>query len=911
MTPTTRFRAFALATNGILFGGWPLPALRAEQPFSLATTPGKLPKDIVPHTYVIHVSPDPATRACTGSETIDIEVLNPTSKIVLNAADLEITSANLGNLEACTSAFPLTPQPDAGEQTVTFPLPKELAAGKYRLALEFHYTLHDLPQGLYLEHYNAPSGQKTMLASQMEPTDARRMFPCWDEPAFRASYQLKVTLPLPACEKFEAVSNMPVTQVHSSVAGQGATGTREFDFAPTPAMASYLVALVAGELEEVKGEADGVQIRVLTTEGKRESARYALDCAEKILTFYNDYFGIHYPLPKLDEIAVPGGFGGAMENWGAIVYNESILLYDPQTSSASVKEDVFAVMAHEMAHQWFGDLVTMAWWDNLWLNEGFASWMGTKTTDHFNPDWNVWLRANAAKERAMNDDQRRTTHPIQREVKTERDAMSAFDSITYLKGQSFIRMLESYLGADVFRDGIRRYMAAHKFSNTTTADLWSALSEASGKPVPAFAQGWTTQPGFPVVQLAATPDHGFTLTQQRFTVRDPNAAPLVWQVPVAIEDAAAPGKTAVVLIPDAKPVSVPPAWEQSAALKLNAGDVGYYRSEYAPADFDKLLALSGKLAAADRLNLLGDTWALMLAGRQSATRYLDLLHAIQDDSTPAIVEQNINRLQDLHALLLGTPGEAAFCTYARDFLRPQLQRLGWDAKPEELTTVTELRGELISALADYGDADVTAEATRRFDAFLQDPVSLPGPLRASVFHAVGMTADAARFEQLHSLAVAATRTEDKYRYYSALGAVADPALLQKALAITLTDEAPMAVLMRSLIPAAFRGDHPDVAWAYMKEHAGQTLARVAAFSGTRLFSSYASPFASDARADEFAAFVATIPQLAHSVDVARDIEGIRIRADVKTRELGSIDQWLAAHRSPDAANAITVGAPPK
>ena len=384
MTHLVPFRTLALAVC-LVFCGWSIPAAHAEEPFALATTPGKLPKDIVPHAYVIHVSPDPATRACTGNETIDIEVLRPTAKIVLNAADLEITTASLQGLEAGAAATPLTPQPDAGEQIVTFPLPKELPAGKYRLALAFHYTLHDLPQGLYLEHYNAPSGQKTMLASQMEPTDARRMFPCWDEPAFRATYQLNVSLPLPACEKFEAVSNMPVAQVHSTVAGGSAAGTREFDFAPTPPMATYLVALVAGELEEVKGEADGVQIRVLTTEGKRESARYALESAEKILSFYDEYFGVHYPLPKLDEIAVPGGFGGAMENWGAIVYNESILLYDPQTSSASVKEDVFAVMAHEMAHQWFGDLVTMAWWDNLWLNEGFASWMGTKTTDHFNP----------------------------------------------------------------------------------------------------------------------------------------------------------------------------------------------------------------------------------------------------------------------------------------------------------------------------------------------------------------------------------------------------------------------------------------------------------------------------------------------------------------------------------------------
>jgi aminopeptidase N len=882
-----------IATFAFLVGG-PAQTARAEEPFSLATTPGKLPKDIIPHAYVIRLSPDPETRECTGTETIDIEVVEPTAKIVLNAFDLDVTSASLQGPEPAAAATPLQPQADAGEQIVTLALPKELARGKYRLALAFHYRLHDLAQGLYLEHYYAPGGKKTLLATQMEPTDARRMFPCWDEPAFRATYQLNVALPLPACANFEAVSNMPVEQVHDTMGG--AVNTREFAFASTPPMATYLVALVAGELEHVDGEADGVKIRVLTTAGKRDSAQYALESAKKILTFYDEYFGIHYPLPKLDEIALPGGFGGAMENWGAITYNESILLYDPQTSSVSVKESVFAVMAHEMAHQWFGDLVTMAWWDNLWLNEGFASWMGTKTTDHFNPEWHVWLRANATKERAMNDDQRSTTHPIQRAVKTENEAMSAFDSITYAKGQSFLRMLENYLGPDVFRAGIRDYMAAHKYSNTTTADLWNALSQASGKPVAPFARDWTTQPGFPVLELGTDANHQPTLTQHRFTVRNPDAAPLVWQVPVAIEDVASTDK-AFVLIPDANPVAVPVGAEQATALKLNAGDVGYYRSEYSPEHFEKLVALTGKLPEADRLNLLGDTWALMVAGRQSSTQFLDLMNALRADTTPVVLEQVIARLRDLRLLLLGTPDWPAFSDYARAYLRPQLQRLGWDAKPGEPDNETDLRGELIQALADFGDAQVIAEANRRFDAFLKDPASLPGSLRASVFHAIAIHATPEQFDRLHALALAAPRSEDKSRYYAAMGAVADPALLQQALAVMLTDEAPMPILMRSLLPAAFQGEDPEVAWEYMKTHSRQTLARVAAFSGVRLFSSYASAFSSDARADEFAAFAAGLPQLAHSTDVARDIEGVRVRGDVKGREVGNIDQWLGNHIS--------------
>jgi aminopeptidase N len=886
-----------LAAAGLL-GAFLSPEGRADVPFSLATTPGKLPKNVVPRAYAIHVAPDPATRNCDGSENIDLEVLQPASSLVLNAAGLEITSASIQSLEPGAAISPLAPQMDAAAQTVSFALPNVFPPGKYRLALTFHYQLHDLAQGLYLEHYDAPSDKKTMLASQMEPTDARRMFPCWDEPVFRAVFQLTVTLPLPACENFQAVSNMPIEQVHTSRV-PGAPSTRDFIFAATPPMASYLVALVAGELEELKGKVDGVQIRILTTEGKRDSGRYALECAEKILSFYDDYFGIRYPLPKLDEIAVPGGFGGAMENWGAIVYSESLLLYDPQTSSIAGQQGVFAVMAHEMAHQWFGDLVTMAWWDNLWLNEGFASWMGTKTTDHFNPDWEVWLRSNAAKERAMADDARRTTHPIQRQVRTEADAMSAFDSITYIKGQSFIRMLESYLGPDVFREGLRRYLAAHRYSSATSADLWAALTLASGKPVAEFARRWTMQPGFPVVLLESLPDHSSRLQQERFTVRDPNALPYTWQVPVAAEDVSPPGKAAVIVIPDANPVTVPSGWNSAGALKLNAGDVGYYRSEYTPEHFNRLLGLSRKLTEADRLNFLGDTWAFMMAGRQSSVNYLDLLNSLRDDSNAAVVEQAINHLQDLRLLLLGTPGWPAFCTFAREYLRPQLLRLGWNARTPEPARDTELRGELIQALADYGDPDVNGQASDRFDAFLKDPASLPGSLRASVFHAVGINAGEARFNQLHALALAATRTEDKSRYYSALGAVADPALLQKALGIMVTDEAPMPILMRSLLPSAFLGLHPDVAWIFMQAHSHETLARVAAFSATRLFAIYASAFSSAQGADELAAYAASVPQLASSADVARDIEGIRIRADLKARELANIDRWMAAHVTPE------------
>ena len=402
-------------------------ALQAETPFRFETTPGKLSKDVVPTSYDIHITPNIEKRTFTGSETVVVELRKPAKTITLNANALTISAAKLVDGAGKTERSARVSIKPA-DQTVTLSFGKELAAGTHRIAMSFAGKINEAGQGLYFANYQeeGTGAKKTMLGTQMEATDARRLFPCWDEPVFRAKFRLTATVPA----SFTAVSNMPIES--EKIAG----GHKEVRFAETPPMASYLVVFCAGELDAIYGETDGVKIGVVTTKGKSEQGRYALESAEKILHYYNEYFGEKFPLPKLDMIALPSGFGGAMENWGGITYFESILLYDPAKSSEETKENIFAIVAHEVAHQWFGDLVTMAWWDNLWLNEGFASWMGTKCTDHFNPQWHVWLRANAAKQRAMTTDALSSTHPIQQPIRTESEADSAFDEITYQKGAS-------------------------------------------------------------------------------------------------------------------------------------------------------------------------------------------------------------------------------------------------------------------------------------------------------------------------------------------------------------------------------------------------------------------------------------------------------------------------------------------
>src|SRR5215813_7277727 len=495
-----------------------------EKPFNFDETPGKLPKEVVPTEYAVRIVPNLDNFTFAGSETVKLNVRSPLRELVLNALELKIEAASVDGKDLPLPAI----KTDNENELLTLALPSELPAGDHTLVLRFTGKINQQGQGLFYMLYqeHGSGARKVMLGTQFEATDARRFFPCWDEPAFRARFQLTVVVP----ENWLAVSNMPVENE------QKVSGGKEVRFESTPPMSSYLNVFVAGELDFVESQVGPTRVRVIATKGKAELGRYALEVSAEILKYYNDYFGVPYPLPKLDQIAIPGGFGGAMENWGGITYYEAGLLFDPKNSSAQTKQDIYEVIAHEMAHMWFGDLVTMAWWDNLWLNEGFASWMGSKCTAHFNPQWEVWLRrefprnpsrrVGIAKEVAMEGDARSTTHPIQQPVATEAEASSAFDDITYKKGQSFLRMLENFLGEDLFREGIRRYMTAHMYSNTTIADLWNALSECSGKPVAEIAAGWTEQPGFPLVRVKRDKDGDVSLTQERFSINFKNAPPL-------------------------------------------------------------------------------------------------------------------------------------------------------------------------------------------------------------------------------------------------------------------------------------------------------------------------------------------------------------------------------------------------
>ena len=858
----------------------------SEKPFSFKDTSGKLPKEVVPTDYSVRIIPDIDKLTFAGTETVKLDVRSRVRQLLLNALELKIEAASIDGKELPASAIKI----DEKNDLLALALPSELATGEHTLTLRFTGKINEQGQGLfYMRYQEQGSGaRKTMLGSQFEATDARRFFPCWDEPVFRARFQLTAVVP----ENWLGVSNMPIENEKKIAGG------KEVRFAATPRMSSYLNVFVAGELDFIESRSGPTQLRVITTKGKAEMGRYALEATAQILQYYNDYFGVAYPLPKLDQIAMPGGFGGAMENWGGITYYESKLLFDPKSSSAETKQDIYEVLAHEMAHQWFGDLVTMAWWDNLWLNEGFASWMGSKCTAHFNPQWEVWLRrefprdptrrVGIAKEAAMESDARSTTHPIQQPVATEAEANGAFDDITYKKGQSFLRMLESFLGEDVFREGIRRYMAAHMYSNTTTADLWNALSETSGKAVAEITAGWTEQPGFPVVKVKREQDGSISLTQERFTVNFKNAPPLEWKIPLTH---AVVGGVPETLLMTGKSDSVHDV-PQSRALKLNLNGAGNYRVEYDQPSWELLVGAFKNLGVEDRVNLLSDTWALVQANRAPISLYFELVEKLPASTELAEREQIIHVLDFVNRLLSGSSEQQKFQGYARSLLRPGFDAIGWETKPNEQAAVENLRASLITALGKLDDPKVVANCREHFKAFLANPESLAPDLRPAVFSVVGHYANEATWNELHQLGLKTTSIEEKQNYYDALAGAMDPKLVKKTLPIALTDELSTSRAVYLVSRIARESGHPDIAWDFARANMKTLLAKTDALGANTYAPSLFTFFSDNSRAEELGRYAKTSLPTASAPEVAKAVDEIQFRSEFKRRLVSELPEFI-------------------
>ncbi|WP_379677513.1 M1 family metallopeptidase [Massilia consociata] len=848
---------------------------QAEAPFSFAATPGKLPKNVIPLQYTAHIVPDVAANAFRGSQSVEIDVLAPTSTIMLNADNLQIDAATLSGRGIDRLA--LAPVLDKAQQTLRFDLPQPLAPGKYTLALQFRGQINREGRGLFYVNYKAGGRDKKLIATTMAPTDARRMLPTWDEPAFRARFKLTVDVP----GNFTAYSTTPVEK-REALPG----GMQRVTFGNTPKMPSYLVVLVAGELERLAGRQDGVDIGIVTTEGKLGSAAFPLAATRDLLHYFNNYFGIPYPLPKLDQIAIPGGFNGAMENWGAVVYNETTLLYDPKKSPDRVKKLTFRINAHEMAHQWFGNLVTMAWWDNLWLNEGFASWMGAKATQHFHPEWRPYLDGIAEREHVMNLDARKTTHPIQTPIETEEQAASAFDAITYLKGQAFLRMLEAYLGEDAFRKGMRAYMDKHQYSNTTSSDLWAALEKASGKPVGKLASDWTLQPGFPLIKVEQACEGGkrkVTLSQEQYRLDEPAREKRLWNVPLQV--GTVNGKAWYSLL-SGPSMTIQQGSCDGGTLVVDPYSVGYFRVQYDPASFRALAGQAPRLPDSTRLKLLTDTWSFVSAGRMRLDGYLDLVRKYGDEPRPAVWESILSNLRTLDSLARGEPEQAAIRRFLVDFARPKFEQLGWEEKPGESAEDSQLRGMLAGALARAGDRQAIEEGRARFARFLEDPASVPPSMIDFVIGTAGRHADATTYDALAARAANAPNSEERNRFGRALASAQDPALAARTLQLLLAPGTPPDLM--PYIMGGVAGEHLDLAWNFAVAHRTALLDNMEALGRNTLFAGIVASSSNPAHADMMEAYMRKNFGPDGVVEAERVGNGVRIRAQQKARLLPQV-----------------------
>ena len=619
-----------------------------------------------------------------------------------------------------------------------------------------------------------------MLSSQLESTDARRWFPCWDEPAFRARFTLTATIPA----TWSAVANMPIAHrvVHGTLA--------DVMFEPTPKMPTYLVEFTAGNLGHISARNDGYTHSIWAVRGEENTGRDALRASQDILNDYNNYFAFRFPIPKLDSIAIPGGFPGAMENLGAITYTEQLLLTGPNTTIES-RQIAWDVQAHEMAHQWVGDLVTMDWWSNIWLNESFASWMETKETALRHPRWAWWEATDGELQGAFDADGQPKQTAIITPVANELDAEASFNpAIVYDKGRQVLRMLEEYLGEDTFRDGMRRYIRANAYSNTVGSDFYRALSAESGQDVASLASAWITQPGYPVVSVNAQCDSNgnrtIALSQKRFLWQGTDPKHERWNVPLEIQSGDGDVQK-VVLKDDGQTVN---AGRCDQTLLVNAGGYGFYRVAYDKQTLANNAKGFASFSNADKIALLNNQWTFARAGRSGIGPYFQMAGSMGSDYDARAWEQIIESLTTLEKDQLGLPNHAALVGRARALVAPVVAALGWTAKPGEDPPLRVLRNKAILALGLWGDPAVIGEARRRFAKFEHDPSSLTPDQQETVLTIVGTYADGATFQRLHKLALAARDIPDVRRRYGALIAVRDPMLASKALQAVVTDPIP-------------------------------------------------------------------------------------------------------------------------
>ena len=764
----------------------------------------RLPRTVTPVRYDLTLAPDLGRASFAGEARIQVDVHEAVREVVLNALELDILTASLDGQAG-------TVELDEELERATLRFDSAVEPGRRELHLTFTGTLNDKLRGFYRSTFTDDDGNECVIATtQFESTDARRAFPCWDEPDLKAVFGVTLIVD----EGLMAVSNSPI--VSESSLGDG---RREVRFSDTMKMSTYLVAFVVGPLEATPPvDVDGVPLRVVCVPGKSHMAGFALEVAAHSLRYFARYFGIPYPGEKLDLIGLPDFAMGAMENLGAVTFRENLVIIDPERATRGELERVADVVAHEVAHMWFGDLVTMKWWNGIWLNEAFATFMELLCVDDFRPEWDRWVTFGLTRGVAMVTDAMESTRPVEFPVAAPEEAEGMFDVLTYQKGGGVLRMLEQYLGGEAFRSGIVRYIDTHQYGNTETTDLWDAIEASTGEPARATMDTWIFQGGYPVVSVDLSGDGTeLHLAQRRFRYVEPSTTdPSLWQVPVLwralVNGEVVQGRFLLTSVEASVTLPGKPDW-----VVVNAGGWGVYRVRYAPALLRALTTDISHLDKLERFNLVSDTWASVLAGTTAPAEFVDLLRLFRDETDPAVWGAVSGALSVLRRAL-PRDQRAGFESFVRDLVRPQVSRLGWEPVAGESELDGELRGALLVALGYLGaDLEVVEKARSVHERYLEEPESVDPNVAEAVATLVARSGGEAEFQTFLDRFRSPSTPQEQMRYLYQLANFPHEGLARRALDLAVgevrTQNGPFLIAYVLLSQ-----DHAGLAWEFIESH---------------------------------------------------------------------------------------------
>ena len=846
----------------------------------------RLPTTVVPKRYDLRLEPDLGAATFSGEAVITVDVETTLTEIVLNAAELQIQSASVARGGGVPIHGSITMDEAAERARLVFPA--AIAPGEWRLTLRFTGTLNDRLHGFYRSTYKDAAGQPhTIAATQFEATDARRGFPCWDEPAFKAVFGVTLVV----AGSLAAVSNTAV--VREEPLGDG---RKLVAFADSIRMSTYLVAFVVGELEATEAVMVGqTPLRVWCVPGKKHLARFALEIGAFSLDFFERYYGLPYPGDKVDLLAIPDFAAGAMENLGAITFRENALLVDEAAASHSELERIADVVAHEVAHMWFGDLVTMTWWNGIWLNEAFATFMELVAVDAWKPEWKRWVTFGVSRAAAMAVDGLVATRPIEFEVRNPHDCVAMFDLLTYEKGASVLRMLEQHLGADVFRDGVRLYLERHRYANAETTDLWKALGDAARQPIPAVMDGWIFKPGYPLITVE--PDGtGLKVSQRRFSYLGGEAdAGQRWRIPVVLRASVKHGyiERRLLLDGDAAAVALP---AQADWVVGNSGGTGFYRVRYAPALLKKLAGAVARIAPIERFNLLSDSFALVQAGLMPAVDFLDLTARFTAETDRNVWTALTSSLAYVNRVIAdGQRG--ALEALVRHRVAAAAALIGWEPQEEETELDRQLRGDLLRALGTLGnDPAVQARARVAYALYREDEGSLDANVLPAVIAILAASGGEGEYAEFRDRFKRARTPQEEQRYLYALAGFRQPDLLRQTLEMTLNGEvrsqdAPF--LIRALLTSV---DARGLAWDFVKGH-WEAMARQYPESAYRRMYEGVPALVSPAWEQDVRAFFADNKIDLGGRTLQQYLEQLRVAVSFQQREAEALAAYLSRQKS--------------